>query len=149
MDYLKEIYGDNVIYTYSREKALEDGELIDVTKMGREAGFLCPVAVTKGVMAMVNDIPEQRNYEDTEGRLWDVVWMARVFAAIYKNTSLFTYKLILPHMEYQCGINKGQIIEEATLKVVVVPGDKGEACINIMLPDEDWLNGTWDIVLGF
>jgi len=34
-----------VIHTYTRAQAIEDGVLIDVSEMAREAGFRWPVAV--------------------------------------------------------------------------------------------------------
>ena len=41
--------GFDVIYTYTREQAIEEGVLIDVSEMASEAGFKWPVAVTVNV----------------------------------------------------------------------------------------------------
>jgi hypothetical protein len=40
---------DHVIHAYSRANAIEDGVLIDVSSVAKEAGFKIPVAVTSGV----------------------------------------------------------------------------------------------------
>ena len=40
---------ESVIYSYTREQALKDGVLVDVTQMEKEVGFIYPVAVTSGV----------------------------------------------------------------------------------------------------
>lgn len=37
-----------VISAYSRRDALEDGVLVDLSDLAREAGFLWPLAVTQG-----------------------------------------------------------------------------------------------------
>lgn len=34
------------IYSYSREQAIQDGVLIDITGIAKEAGFKWPVAIT-------------------------------------------------------------------------------------------------------
>ena len=68
---------EDLIFQYTRSQAIEDGVLIDVSEMAREAGFQWPVAVTAGVWALVNDIPPRyRGLQDPDGRLWDVLWMA-------------------------------------------------------------------------
>ncbi|WP_343120795.1 DUF6573 family protein, partial [Xanthomonas phaseoli] len=36
----------DLIHAYTRADMLEDGELIDVTEVGQEAGFTVPVALT-------------------------------------------------------------------------------------------------------
>lgn len=38
-----------VIHSYSRAQAIEDGVLVDVSSMAKEAGFIWPVAVTAAV----------------------------------------------------------------------------------------------------
>ena len=40
---------DGIIARYTRAQAIEDGVLIDVSKMAKEAGFVIPVAVTDAV----------------------------------------------------------------------------------------------------
>ena len=37
------------IYVYTRAQAIEDGELIDVSKTAKQTGFKLPVAVTRAV----------------------------------------------------------------------------------------------------
>ena len=67
----------DVIHTYTRAQAIEDGVLVDVTEMAEEAGFVWPVAVTAGVWALINSIPPRfQGIQDVEGRLWDTVWSA-------------------------------------------------------------------------
>jgi hypothetical protein len=117
---------DDVIYTYTRAQAIEDGVLVDVSETAREAGFRWPVALTAGVWALIEDIPPRfQGLQDIQGRLWDTLWMARLAA---RRGGVEThYELILHHGRKTY----------ATLKLVSGPGDQGEPVITIMLPDED------------
>ncbi|CEJ49090.1 hypothetical protein XAB3213_4920001 [Xanthomonas citri pv. bilvae] len=74
----------DLIHAYTRADMLEDGELIDVTEVGREAGFTVPVALTRSVWAdcvewSAADNARKHACQDEAGRLWDVVYMARVY----------------------------------------------------------------------
>ncbi len=53
------VEGWGVIHMYTREQAIEDGQLIDVseTPEAKEAGFRIPVCLTAGVHALVQ-VPE-------------------------------------------------------------------------------------------
>ena len=39
------VFGD-VIFSYTRKQAIEDGVLVDITEMAKEAGIKYPVAIT-------------------------------------------------------------------------------------------------------
>ena len=75
-----ESFFGNVISTYTRAQAIEDGVLIDVGAMAREAGFKWPVALTTSAWADFMDWSEddsrQQVYQDQSGRLWDVLYSA-------------------------------------------------------------------------
>ena len=47
-----------VIFGYTRRQAIDDGVLVDVTEMAREAGFSWPFAMTAEVWALIEAIPE-------------------------------------------------------------------------------------------
>lgn len=42
---INEFFGDN-IFTYTREMAIADGVLIDISTIAKEAGFKVPVVIT-------------------------------------------------------------------------------------------------------
>ena len=118
-----------LIYAYTRAQALEDGVLIDVSELAREAGFVWPVALTAAVWALVEDIPRRyRAWQTVEGRLWDTLWMAycAIRSAEHSSTEL-RYTLLMDHGRRRY----------LTLKLVTGPGDHGEPVVTIMLPDED------------
>ncbi|WP_325176197.1 DUF6573 family protein, partial [Xanthomonas hortorum] len=41
----------DIIHSHTRANLLEDGDLVDVSALAREAGFKVPVAVTRAVWA--------------------------------------------------------------------------------------------------
>ncbi len=66
---------DNIISRYTRENALEDGVLVDVTEQAKETGILLPTAITDHLHHVLEDIPPRSRGQDWRGRLHDVLWM--------------------------------------------------------------------------
>jgi hypothetical protein len=71
------------IYSYSRAQAIEDGVLVDVSVMAKEAGITSPVALTRAAYEACVEWTHEDTLktgipQDTAGRLWDVLWMLRV-----------------------------------------------------------------------
>ena len=120
-----------IIYAYTRKQAIEDGVLIDVSKMAREAGINWPVAVTRAVWEeyIRTDDKDRELGQSEEGRLWDILWMFSV-AATNANSSQTELRFKLYHQ------SKGKM-KLITLKAVAGPDDEGNPCITIMMPDED------------
>ena len=123
------------IYAYTRTQAIEDGELVDVSKMAKEAGFRVPVAVTRSVWGQYiewtdNDTDKQ-TIQDQPGRLWDVLWMLR-FAYLSNKSEFLIYTL---HIVPRDGHSKKPVLVK--LKAILGGGDEGEPVITIMLPHED------------
>ena len=67
----------DVIFSYTAEDALDDGVLVDVTKMGHEAGFPpeLKVRITNSVHCLCTP-PKSNKIQSYEGRLWDVIYLA-------------------------------------------------------------------------
>ena len=127
---LEELFGE-VIYSYSREQAIADGVLVDVSETAKEAGFKFNTVVTRAVwedcIAWDND--NEKAYQDESGRLWDVLFMAAFNARQTNgNNSLFELYRI-PQ-----GKTKAILVK---LKSVISGGDNGEPVITIMQPQED------------
>ena len=119
-----------IIYSYTRAQALEDGVLVDVSDVGREAGISLPIALTQRVWAEVV-IPWGHLEQSETGRLWDILW---VFATRAKHFKGDTMRFVL---KLKMGVNpsaNGRIVD---LKAMIGPGDNGEPVITIMHPDED------------
>ena len=49
----------DVIFSYSRKQAIEDGALVDASIVAKEASFRYPVVVTAAVWAMITIYPNQ------------------------------------------------------------------------------------------
>ena len=121
--------GAEIIDAYSRAQAIEDGVLVDVSSVAREAGIRFPVAMTRTVWSKYVEVPEGVKCQDESGRLWDILWMLRAQVRRGGDTPLF--KL---HVRND---NRDRIPPLVTLKAVCGPGDSGEPVITIMLPAED------------
>jgi len=121
--------GAPIIFAYSRQQAIEDGVLVDVTETAREAGFVYPVALTADLWADINAIPpSKQGFEDVAGRLWDLLYMAvRAIKQSRESGTCLLYRLIL-HVGKR---------SDYTVKLVCGPGDDAEPVITLMRPDED------------
>jgi hypothetical protein len=147
-----ELFGE-VIYSYTRAQAIEDGVLVDVSKTAREAGFRWPVAMTSAAWADCVTWSEEDNqrqvYQDESGRLWTmyrmykcrerpwmavatVLWMAFVAIRSANGGAQMEYQLYRVPRD-----GKSVEAQLTSLKLVCGPGDDGEPVITIMLPRED------------
>jgi len=130
---VNDFFGD-IIDSYSRAQAIEDGVLVDVSESSeaKECGFKFPVAMTRSVWDRYVEIPEGVGCQNLKGRLWDVLWMLRY--EIMRGPGgrdRFLYKL---HVRND---NRDRTPPPVTLKAICGPGDTPEPVITIMLPDED------------
>lgn len=123
------------IHRYSRAQAIADGFLVDVTELAREAGFRVPVALTAAAWADCVAWGEEDNrrqtYQDEQGRLWDVLWMAHL-AARRSTGDLLTFQ-----MHRVPRGNHGSRPRLTTLKLCIGPGDSGEPVITVLMRNED------------
>ena len=135
-DPVTEFFGE-VISTYSRAQAIEDGVLVDVGEMAIEAGFRIPVAITSAAWSdcvVWSDADSERQvYQDQSGRLFDVLYMAHhAIRSSRSGGDRLTFEL------YRV-LRDGKSTKAAitTLKLIVSPGDQGEPVVTILLSDED------------
>ena len=119
------------LFTYTRAQAIEDGVLVDVSETAREAGFTIPVAVTDTVWNEYVEPDDQAKKwgQGASGRLWDVVWIARIGAKCNANASdfLFTVRMVM----------KEKQPSDIQFKAMIHGGDNGEPVITITMPNED------------
>src|SRR5215831_16476481 len=121
----------DLIHRYSREDALRDGVLIDVSATTREAGTRYPVALTRAAWERCVKVPPGVVCQDEAGRLWDVLWLLRL--AIARNEG---------GRELRFGVhvrndNRDGVPPLVQLRAVCAPGDQGEPVITIMQDGED------------
>lgn len=122
------IFGETIC-SYTREQAIEDGELVDVTEWasaekGFHGGFTIPVALTRSAWAAIEMIPTAlEGIADVRGRAHDVLWMASLATRRTNGESRVGFKVILP--------SKGTRTRNRTLFVDIGPGDAGEPVVTI------------------
>lgn len=126
------------IYSYSRAQAIKDGVLIDVSKMGRQAGIKYPVAVTAAVYDEYIRVPKMlQGLQDEDGRLWDILWM---FAYAVRSEQIKGHEGLFD-VSFLMWVRKNHDEttrqEDIQFKSVCGPNDNGSPCITIMKPDED------------
>jgi hypothetical protein len=122
------IFGE-VIHQYTREQALEDGVLIDVSEKAREAGIVFPTAVTAAVWAECVTVPEEAHCQDEIGRLWDILTVLRFTISRSRGGQEVAFTVAVQ--------NDPGKPEPVRLKALCGPGDSGEPVITIMFPHED------------
>ena len=132
--------GAEIISTYTRRQAIEDGVLVEVDeRTSREAGFRCPVALTRAawedaVEWTEEDTERKRGgcFQDSTGRLWDVLCMARFAIQRASGGTQLHYQL----RRVPRG-GRGRQARKIVLKLVCGPEDGGRPAHTIMQPGED------------
>lgn len=124
--------GFEPIFVYTRDQAIEDGVLVDVTDLAREAGFKYPTAVTCGVWNAVVSIPRHSaaQGESEKGRLWDIFTMLHhAISASRSSTDTVHFRVLATN-------ERGRRVTHR-LWSRCGPGDTPAPVITIMLEGED------------
>ena len=129
------IFGE-VIYSYTRQQAIEDGVLVDLMQPEteptvKEAGFKFPVAMTaaafeKTVAPIDGDLPAGQSLD---ARLWDVLYVLMMSIKLCRSTGDTIY--------FSVNVWDGKKSNEVKLYSKCGPGDNMEPVITIMLVGED------------
>jgi len=128
---MTEIFGE-VIYSYTRKQAIEDGVLVSLSDLFPEHCrqlYKYPVAVTSAVWSTV----EAAGKKDPQGIIWDILWMSQRGITKRIDPTQHLFKVIINGP----GETEFSRIKTHTFKVMCHPGDEAEPVITIMLPDED------------
>ena len=131
-DHHDESLFENIIFSYTRQKALEDGVQVDVSDLAREAGIRFPVFLTRTVFDAYVAIPPKVEGQDEEGRLWDILWMLRV--AIAKASSVGDR---LSFSLYVRNDNRRPRLVQLVAVCGALDIDDSQPSITVMMPDED------------
>jgi len=136
-----------IIFSYTRQMAIADGVLVDLTKMPfghllAEAGFKLPVAMTAtaysetvlvgAVQLSANGGFEFPPGQSAAGRLWDVLMLLRL--AVRKsggNTDRVHFRVCVD------ADGTGQNNKAVELWALIGPGDTSDPVLTIMLEGED------------
>uniref|UniRef100_E6PSG7 Uncharacterized protein n=1 Tax=mine drainage metagenome TaxID=410659 RepID=E6PSG7_9ZZZZ len=140
---LSDFYGEPV-HVYTREQAIADGVLIDVSTVAREAGIVWPVAMTSAAwsdcVAWTEQTEARKGYtgQSEGGRLWDVCWMLSlaVRGALRRGLDASKQPLFYSLLRTPTA-GRGVMPRKVQLKFIVGPDDEGRPCVTVMLPSED------------
>lgn len=120
--------GDDLIHVVTRLDLIEAGDLVptcdlvdDEEDFARQAGFVVPVCLSRGVAALV--VPNARQEQigqSVKGRLWDLMCVAR--QAVGSGA-----------VSFRCRFSR----RTYDLKIVVGPDEEGEPVATILLAEED------------
>jgi hypothetical protein len=127
-----------VIDCYTRQQAIADGVLVDVTVTAKEAGFRCPVALSHAVWCECVAVPAGVEGQDEVGRLWDVLTMLRF--AILRRPAVSVQPVHRRELAFSLHVRKDNHDGEppvVRLKAVSGPDDDGGICLTVLLPEED------------
>jgi hypothetical protein len=133
---------DDVESAYGGAEEIEEAVLHDVTRVAREAGFLLPVALSKGaweecVAWAPVDNERKGTLQSEEGRLWDVLWMAVNAIRVQRRRMIAPFESLLFCMLRISREGKTKTPEAVKLALVYTLGDELEPVITIYLPDEE------------
>lgn len=123
------------IYSYTRQQALDDGVLIDITEAAAEAGFKIEVALTVAAYedcVSWADADNQQAYQDEAGRLWDILTMAIYAAKKGAGSSCVSFHVLRIPKD-----GKSRAPKVAHLKMEIGPTEEGVPAITIMQSNED------------
>ena len=128
----------DVVSSYSRAQALDDGVLVAVPdQLRQEAGFCIPMAMTSRVFDdcvawTVEDTERKQVSQDQDARLRDLLAVVRYAAHCDPQSSILAFELARVPRQ-----GSGILPRHVRLVLAIHPGDKGEPVLTIMFPDED------------
>lgn len=117
----------DVVYKYTRKQALEDGVLVDVSSLAKEAGIRFSVAVTRSVFNILEDVSVPG--QDFNGRAWDMLMIFRLQARTTEGDEIHFAPLFV--------FNGKPKPEPVPMWAKCGPGDDLAPVITIMLEGED------------
>ncbi len=122
----------DLIFKYSRKDGLDDGVLLDVSELAREAGFKLPVAVSDTLYhGYLTPPPElAKEGQSLVGRLWDTLSVLRFAIKASPATDRLSFTVLFAQAPDTAP-------EPVDLLAVCGPDDSGEPVITIMLPSDD------------
>lgn len=119
---------DDIVSTYTREQAIEDGVLADLNQWIPVNETIFPTACTSAVFDILQKAVESKPSwgNDYKGLIWDMVNMAR-----------FQHRGNDTHWFFKMTIHGAGRQSVYTFKAVLDAGDDEKPVITFLLPDED------------
>lgn len=129
---LQDLFGD-VIYSYTRAQAIEDGVLVEVTgelaKIARQH-YKYPFAMTAEVHSIIQQaVDNPKTCNDYNGVWADIIWMSRCNVLNRPNNRTILFSVLITGTDKEDDVYK--------FKLVCVPSDDASPCMTLMLPEQD------------
>lgn len=122
---------DEIIRSYSRAQAIEDGVLVDLTALAPgvcRQHYRFPVACTAAVWSIIDRaIKNPKWANDINGVVHDLLWMSRCRSNRLDERTLL-FEVIIR------GAGRRSVFK---FKLVCGPGDDREPVLTLMSPEED------------
>jgi len=123
-----------LICCYTRQKALDDGVLVDVSDFVSDFGFIVPVAVTA---TLFNGyiLPSAKLVEagqTSESRMIDLLVILLLKIIARPHTDRITF-----NVSFDMDAGEGSESRLVQIIAAIGPGDAGEPVLTIMLPEDD------------
>jgi hypothetical protein len=120
-----------LISSYSRNEAIADGVLIDITALASQRGFRLPTAITATLLGRYLEPSEKLKDmgQSFEGRLHDLLYLTFLAAKNSKDSDRVYFEVLF--------LNESGGYDKPTIIAHVGPGDDREPVMTIMLPEDD------------
>jgi len=120
-----------IISCYTREQAIEDGVLIDVTEEAKRIGFKVNTCVTDHLYAeyVVPPAGLEGEGQSVTGRLQDLLFRTLIAASTMERTDRVEYVVLF--------LMKPGQWEKVRILAIMGPGDQREPVLTIMLPGDE------------
>ena len=121
----------NLIFSYTRAQAIEDGVLIDVTAQAKEAGFKIHTVVTDNLFHTYIAPPAglEGEGQSLEGRLHDLLFRTLIAAKASSSGDRAEFDVLF--------LMKPGRWDTVHVLAIMGPGDHGEPVLTIMLPEDE------------
>jgi len=88
----KDDFWGEPISVYTAKQAVEDGFLVDVSEIAKEAGFNLPVRISSAVHDLCTP-PKSNKIQSYQGRLWDVLYLATMAIRRSKDDQMAVFRV--------------------------------------------------------
>ncbi len=113
-----------VVYSYSRKQAIEDGVLVDLSEVDSiKQHWKHPFACTSTVWAIIETALQQPG-KDVSGICHDISTMAKLAMRTKQDADQICFRVIIAARRHE-------------LKLHIGPGDTPAPVLTLMLPNED------------
>ncbi len=108
----------------ARQRAIDRGALLDVSRLAKCEGYLIPVALTAAVVERYVLVPDDDAWDDEKVRVWDIL-----------QTLAHSIRRLPQEEHYFVWVEPNEP-KSVWLKAVVGQGEKAEPVMTIMLPEQ-------------